>query len=834
MNLVFHQLKKDMRRTRVVLGLWLALVVMRFALIGWNASPGDTAMQSLFATLSVLTSVLGMLLILVLVPLVIHQEPLVGTSAFWFTRPLSRSTLLRAKGCYALILVLLPLIVQSIVFLTNGVTVHDVALAVPELLLSQMSWMLAVATLAVLTPSFGRFVIVGASVLVIEYLVAFGLQIFRLFHDMLGLVNTPASLTQSRSIVSSLILIGFGLVIVIGQYFTRRTARSIGLAIAGLVLSELAGQLWPWNFLKPTVVTVGDSQFHEAAIAVTGLSGRPYAYDVPSLRGGEPSKQVNGSVALTGCPAGYVVRIEDIHPTLKSADGRYLPLNPVQSNSYSLVSAVDPDAIEQAVGGIPVVNRDNYNPGTFVTLCNLNADTYARYDQVPLAYSAQLSCVAYRCTVSAELPLTKGARFVDGSDRETITNVLGQGDGAEIQLQRQSVRLLFAPTPDQDRAPYGINRSNVIYVLLNRKRREAVQQKRDNAFDFSMFTGQNILNHQPVRLTFGPDNNQPNAVFPTLDHAWLADAVLVRLQLTPVDQFTKTLSIPGFRLDGKFETPTPSSAYPETDAATLEKIVLPPNANRQQTSDYINAILVASRRQERFTDQDPEIEMLKQVGAQNVDLLIQMAGDNHNYYLNRVINDLAQPDHKEMVLAALATNHDLIETVFKHRWQKDAEPTLLAGLADPTEDRNQAWVGALASLHDPATYPALANYFIAHPHGGFFRAIQTLPPPFDLAGTVDQAWKKYPDSSSWQVRELLQPAAQFGEPGVLDAAVKILQNKSANDFSRQAARRVLRNDTPATGATDADLIDWMAAHESALSFDRQAKKFVLAPAPAPH
>jgi hypothetical protein len=99
---------------------------------------------------------------------------------------------------------------------------------------------------------------------------------------------------------------------------------------------------------------------------------------------------------------------------------------------------------------------------------------------------------------------------------------------------------------------------------------------------------------------------------------------------------------------------------------------------------------------------------------------------------------------------------------------------------------------------------------------------------------VDQAWKKYPDSSSWQVRELLQPAAQFGEPGVLDAAVKILQNKSANDFSRQAARRVLRNDTPATGATDADLIDWMAAHESALSFDRQAKKFVLAPAPAPH
>lgn len=231
--------------------------------------------------------------------------------------------------------------------------------------------------------------------------------------------------------------------------------------------------------------------------------------------------------------------------------------------------------------------------------------------------------------------------------------------------------------------------------------------------------------------------------------------------------------------------------------------------------------------------------MLEKVGAQNVDLLIQMARDNHNYYLNHAINDMAQPDHKEMVIEALATNHDLIDTIVDHGWQNDAKTTLLQMFAENTtasgnpvvavasysNDYPRGWAIAVASLKDPSTYDSLKNYYINNPSADVFKALQSLP-NFDLAGTVDAAWKKFRNGPVWRTREMLHLAAQYGEPDVMEITIRMLKS-SGDDYSRQWARKVLKDYTPAMGATDADLIAWYESNKTNLIFDPQAGKFVV-------
>jgi hypothetical protein len=368
--------------------------------------------------------------------------------------------------------------------------------------------------------------------------------------------------------------------------------------------------------------------------------------------------------------------------------------------------------------------------------------------------------------------------------------------------------------------------STVIYALLNKARHQAVLQKQNTNFNFNA-ADDGILVNEPLRISFGPDeNNTSSWLAPQLDQAWLADAVLVRLELKPVATFTRTLAIPNFRLDGKFDLPGSESEPRSADLATLDQITLPHDATREQVRSYISDILVASRRASA-DEHDPQIDMLDKVGAQNVDLLIRMAADNHNYYLNHAINALAQPDHKEMVVDALATNHDLIDTIIDHGWQKDAKATLLKGFAENpcscTFPSN--WVVAIASLKDPSTYDSLKKYYIDNPDRDVFKALQSLP-NFDLAGTVDGAWKKARNSEPYQIREVLQPAAQFGEPDVIEVAIRMLK-VTDDDYSQQRARQVLRQYTSATGATDADLIAWYESNKAHLVFDPKTEKFVL-------
>lgn len=98
MNLVLHLVRWDLRRFQILLPLWLLLVAASAVLEGgWPAlAVAMTARQTVGITGNLL-AVAEVLFSIVLVALVVQEHPLVGTSAFWMTRPIPPRKLLAAK-----------------------------------------------------------------------------------------------------------------------------------------------------------------------------------------------------------------------------------------------------------------------------------------------------------------------------------------------------------------------------------------------------------------------------------------------------------------------------------------------------------------------------------------------------------------------------------------------------------------------------------------------------------------------------------------------------------------------------------------------------------------
>ena len=848
MNLLWHQLKKDLLRTRLLVGLWLFFSLLQFGLVGASANPSDVAQQMLLSMLAVFTSLLGALLVMILVPMVFQQEPLVGATAFWLTRPISRRLLLAEKALFLLGLIMLPLLVQSVVMLANGVTVHDTLLAAPEFVMGELAWFLTMAMFAVLTPGFGRYVIACAIYLIFLLVCLYLSQIFHLFRGSLFL-NDPPSMAASRGFISGLVTILFATTVILCQFFWRRFRLALAMAIVGVVAASLISQLWSWNLFQPPPLIQPDPAFDAAAITLKP-QGAINASEQVNFRGSEPDKQYNGNFDALDLAPGFLLKPLSFDVTLETAAGTRIETLPPGLLFYG-GAQVNFELLRPIIGDIPVVNLSPRMTSTWSLFTVPNA-TYQRYAHTPAKLSMQAHLQALKYVASTELPVKKGAEFRRGSYREEITDVLHETDGVDVLLQVQDVRLNYHLRPDQDEnTAFQMNRADVLYLLVNRKRKEAIMQKQGNNMNFLNFNVSEALQHTPKRISFGPESNNSDTswTFPKIDDAWLSDAVLIRIELRPVAEFVKPIIVGDFQLDGQYKASGRSFEPQAVNLDTLEKIMLPPNATRSQVRDYIAAIIAASQGVEGSIDEhDPQVGMLEAVGAENLDLLAAAARNTHNYYLNRAIDHLAQPDQKVMIIADLPTNTDLLAIIVHHGWQVDARDELIAGLeankGDPNAPRpgDQAfsyigtgWIQAVAGFQDPATYPALREYFVNHADQPTYQALKTLP-GFDSAGALKDAWAKAqaPGREMWRVGNLLPLAAQAGYPDVPASLLKLLSDKNGRyPYPHQVARRLARLYTPAVGKTDDELAAWFKTNGANLVFDPAQKKYVLAPTPPP-
>lgn len=110
--------KKDLNRLKVIFFAWLLLILAQLALgvCGNRLVAEFLEFQMAVPLFARLIGFLQGLMIIVIVPLIIQDDSLVGTTAFWFTRPISRKELLFTKSCMILLtLIATQLIAETLV-----------------------------------------------------------------------------------------------------------------------------------------------------------------------------------------------------------------------------------------------------------------------------------------------------------------------------------------------------------------------------------------------------------------------------------------------------------------------------------------------------------------------------------------------------------------------------------------------------------------------------------------------------------------------------------------------------------------------------------------------
>lgn len=680
MNVIAHIFRKDVRHLRWLLAAWFVMVILQTGLLasGVAAWRNDAALQVAMSILGMLVPMLKWVLLIVLVPLLIQDEPLTGHTAFWFTRPIGRADLLKSKARFlAWLIVLPPVLAEFSTLVYYRVAPGDLAIALPEMLWEAVIGLLPVVALAAVTSNFARYAIAGVSLYVGLAVVSFLWQMVRMFTDMEGMMALMAqpTLQTSRSLVVgalTLVLVGAAIV---HQYLTRRTRRTVLLLVGYGLASVAVSQLWPWDFMDAPAAATPEA----AALDGTPVSIESrHVSDASSLRPGQKrQKDVDAAVTCDRLPPAHFATLKTVRSRLVFSDGQSAAY---ESRHGEINYAAGPDEAALAdvlkPAQLVVESRSVYNrSGTLLRLPTDQYDQY-RYDQGELTADVVMRLQRYE--VLARLPLRAGEEVKQGTTAITISDVLKNDGGCTVVLGQRQLNLTFKRQGGGETMMERFNPRD-LYVLVNPRLREAYLPERNTDFDFNPFQRSQRLSVLTPRVSFMLKENDDD-VFKSKDaiEDWLGDAEVWWIGVQEAGTFRASLSEKPFQLDEQYGTS--EKGYVDTNALAALQLTAAPT--REQAQEFVRQIYQVSRRQQRWSDRDPQVELLVQVGSENLEVLLQglRTYDRMSFYLVRAVDRLAGPEHKELVLSYVKRHPDLLQVVRNKGWLGDLDPALAESL----------------------------------------------------------------------------------------------------------------------------------------------------------
>jgi len=268
------------------------------------------------------------------------------------------------------------------------------------------------------------------------------------------------------------------------------------------------------------------------------------------------------------------------------------------------------------------------------------------------------------------------------------------------------------------------------------------------------------------------------------------------------------------------------------DLAELGKIKFPSNPTKEALKSYIREILDISSNLTSYSSDDPQVDLLAEVGEENIDLLIHYSLTNpgEDFYLNYAIDQIATPKSKSKILDALPFNRDLISVVVRYEWEAEVKEILVEALLMTVSDISggnylpRQWIKAVAGFKDPTTYDALIFYFVnGSNRSATYEIIKDLP-GIDLDAHVIEAWEKALLSHEWERISFAPIAIGYGRMDALEILIDHLNDPS---YSRERGKMwaAIIKHTEAKGSND-DLIEWYNENKDNLIFDKKSKKFM--------
>lgn len=525
--LVLHIAAKDVRQLRAWIGAFLAVVVLRAGLtaasFGMHAAGESLAVAADSADLGLALLHLG-LLVAVAVQLV-QVDRLVGTTAFWVSRPVPRLTLLSAKLLTAVAcLVAIPCLLDAAVLACSPATWTEVLGAVCEGAFVRLALIVPVMALAAVTADLAVFVLSGVAAILGTLMLVAGLTALKL----LPVRSAPA--------MDTAVAVGAGLTLLVSlaalahQALTRRTGRTIGLiVISGLAVLHIASHL-DWPFLQPPP-SLEAGVLDTARINVT-MTPLPPA-ETPSPADGH-AWLVRATCAFDGAPPGVRLVPLAVESVATFADGttsRY----EASERAWGAVPygrLVLSPTVQSAIGGARLIGAEPGPEKPIVgPIASFSKEEFDKFERGGTRFDAHVTLGGLADRVLAVLPLD-APHAADTVDRRIgVRPPVCMAGRCEVEVV--DAKPAFAM--DLRRA------SNVVWLLVNRSRHEAFtpQTSRDLSrfaiFGRLMFPllGQH-LSVETVYLwtNLGNDASGP------IDAAWMREASVAAIEVRDIGSFT--------------------------------------------------------------------------------------------------------------------------------------------------------------------------------------------------------------------------------------------------------------------------------------------------------
>lgn len=408
MNQVLHLLKKDLRALRLPLMLLYALLLAQIIFALQDPLIVDRALAVTSAR--GLLQLLSLLAMLVTTGLLVHQEPLVGTTAFWLTRPIWRGSLLKAKALFLAVFIVGPYCGATLaVAFAFGLGLADLPAAFASFVLPLLTVLTGAVLLAAVTPSLVVYMMTWIGLLFASHLIT-ALVSLATAGDSFGVSSA------SRDVVWMIALTILGGPLVTYQYLTGRTRRTVVGISVGVVAAVVMSQAWPWE-----VVEWSNPLFEQSPVSLSLTPGDQSEAFYASRRS-DDEMSVAAPAMFIGHDS-YAFMVQGVKGELRFPD----------HSAAKVVAEQFPTPITRVITGLeefrwlnehkpplPVVNLRTRGPAPFDDLIGksgtLQADVYGQ---------------AYLYDLVGTMPLTAGAWFEKGP----IAAVIRETSQSEAELR---------------------------------------------------------------------------------------------------------------------------------------------------------------------------------------------------------------------------------------------------------------------------------------------------------------------------------------------------------------------------------------------------------------
>jgi hypothetical protein len=582
MNLAWHILRYDVRQFWPGIAAWILLTVSSAV---YQAQAAQLPVESSAVGLLWFGATVGTfarwLLGMSLIVLIVQSHALVGTTAFWMTRPIAPRVLLLSRLLlFGIVFAAVPALCDLVLMSWHGVPPGASARVIAEWSIVRSLGVLLVMSGAAATATFARFVLLaGILVTTVMLALAGGMLSLTRVTQRVGDAfvlpeNAVIALTsrwpdQTAVVIAWLVGIAGLLVLLRSRYHRRPLARAGWLAGATAVAAAGVVTFWPWNLLHAAVATppwAGPG----GTLQLSAPSGQAIFFDNAGLRSGPQIlprwRTAHGRIYVSGLPQGWYAMAHVLSGVLSFA-GRevtsgpapyVVPLSRDEEGRDTRTTAIEEVLDVETLNGSRL--RDTTASAPLLRL--LSDETPA----VPVdgTYEGQIEVGLHEVQIAHTSRPEAGVRFQDGAYRLMIQGVRLTEGGPRLDVQWSDVTSVFDRHPDPRYQVFLRNRSlgealsgELRSITLAAPSPETMLLGRlgNLATAFGFRTEAGVINFPSTTAAQLPSARLPNGQYAFDDEPWMRDAEVVIVRTVHRGVVRRTVRIERVAVNGGASRP---------------------------------------------------------------------------------------------------------------------------------------------------------------------------------------------------------------------------------------------------------------------------------------